>query len=59
MLARRTLHLNVSNTCNACCVYCFAHQGNYGKIDAIMNESTAVGAIDFYMKKVPLTETVI
>jgi len=47
------LYLNISNTCNAKCIYCFAHQGNYGKEDAIMDSKIAIQAVDFFMEKVP------
>lgn len=47
------LYLCISNTCNARCIYCFAHQGNYGKKEIIMDPDTAHKAIDFFMNKTP------
>jgi uncharacterized protein len=50
---RRGLFLNVANTCNAMCSYCFAHQGDYGKERAIMSSKTACDAVDFFLNKTP------
>lgn len=50
---RYGLFLGVSNSCNAMCSYCFASQGDYGKKRGLMDKSTAVKSIDFFMKKVP------
>ena len=47
------LFLLVSNTCNAHCVYCFASQGNYGKVEGIMSSDIAYRTIDAFMEKVP------
>lgn len=38
--------LNISNTCNYKCTYCYANHGNYGKIDAFMDLSTLKSVID-------------
>lgn len=43
-----SLYLNVANMCNAACIYCFANQGNYGKADNLMRETTALEAIDYF-----------
>lgn len=48
-----SLYLNVANMCNAACIYCFANQGNYGKADNLMRETTALEAIDYFFDKVP------
>ena len=48
-----SMYLCISNTCNARCIYCFAHQGNYGKKDMIMDCDTAYRAVDYMMEKVP------
>lgn len=43
-----TIYLNISNTCNAECVYCFANQGNYGKADNLMNCNTMIQSVDYF-----------
>lgn len=43
-----TIYLNIANTCNAECVYCFAHQGNYGKEDSLMDCNTMIQSIDYF-----------
>ncbi|MCK4260552.1 MAG: radical SAM protein [Halanaerobiales bacterium] len=35
------IQIKVSNTCNLKCTYCYANQGNYGKEDSIMSQTTA------------------
>lgn len=50
---RYGLFLCVSNACNAKCVYCFAGQGNYGKVEGIMDFETSRKAIDFFMDEIP------
>lgn len=41
-----TLILNVANTCNMNCSYCFANHGEYASPKGIMSIPTAIGAID-------------
>lgn len=43
---RYGLFLNVSNLCNTRCIYCFAHQGNYGNENALMNFNIAKQAVN-------------
>lgn len=50
---RYGLFLNVANTCNAMCSYCFAGQGTYGKDICYMDEKTSKRSMDFFMSKVP------
>lgn len=47
------LFLCVSNSCNAKCSYCFAHQGDYGRDRGFMPAKMAYKAIDCFMSKVP------
>lgn len=39
------LTLNVANTCNLCCSYCYAHGGNYNSQNTLMSEDTAIRAV--------------
>ena len=41
-----SLTLNISNTCNMKCAYCFANYGNYHSQDKIMSIETACRAVD-------------
>ena len=52
-----SLFLCISNTCNARCTYCFAHQGDYGKSRGIMHGDTAYSSIDYFMNYVPESAT--
>ncbi|MDO5716649.1 MAG: 4Fe-4S cluster-binding domain-containing protein [Tissierellia bacterium] len=47
---RRGLFLNIANTCNMRCTYCFANQGNYGKKPGIMDSGTARKAVDYFIR---------
>lgn len=41
------LTLNVSNTCNMACKYCYANGGTYYTSGKLMNKNTALNAINF------------
>lgn len=43
-----TLILNVSNTCNMKCSYCFANHGTYASKAGLMSEKTALDAVEIY-----------
>ena len=45
------LVLNVTNTCNLNCKYCYADGGNYSSLDGMMNIETARAAIDLFYSK--------
>lgn len=49
----RTIKLNISNTCNMACKYCYANEGNYGVKDAMMTVEVAQDICDFIIKKFP------
>jgi len=38
----RRLSINVSNTCNLACEYCYASKGNYGKIDSSLTTEEVI-----------------
>ena len=46
-LTLKSLCLNVAHSCNFGCIYCFAHQGNYGEKDSLMSWDVAKRSIDF------------
>lgn len=48
--AEHSIHavkIHVSNTCNLRCKYCYAHGGNYGKKDSLMDKQTAEKVVHF------------
>lgn len=47
------LFLNVANTCNMACTYCFASQGDYGRTKGLMSKKIARKAIDVFLSTVP------
>jgi uncharacterized protein len=47
-LALDKLVLNVSNTCNLHCKYCYAAGGTYGEDRAFMDKHTATAAINYF-----------
>lgn len=48
-----SLFLNVANSCNCACVYCFANQGDYGKSKGVMNVEVAIKSVDTFLKNLP------
>lgn len=52
------LFLNVANSCNLCCAYCFASQGTYNKARGLMSFDTAKNAIDFVFNKFNENKTI-
>lgn len=48
---RIKLTLNLANTCNMRCKYCYAHGGVYKSEESIMTKETAQAAVDFFMHK--------
>lgn len=40
------LVLNISNSCNLKCIYCYAEGGTYGSVSSFMNEKTALATVD-------------
>lgn len=51
-----TIALNVINSCNLTCDYCFARQGNYDNPGQIMSFETAKKAIDLVVESVKSNE---
>lgn len=45
----RKLILNISNSCNLQCEYCYANGGNYHSKDSLMDSATAKDAIDKFI----------
>ena len=45
----RKLILNISNSCNLQCEYCYANGGNYHSKDGLMDSATAKDAIDKFI----------
>lgn len=45
------LTLNLANTCNMRCKYCYAHGGVYESEESIMSKETAKAAVDFFLDK--------
>lgn len=45
------LTLNLANTCNMRCKYCYAHGGVYESEETVMTKETAKAAIDFFYAK--------
>ena len=48
-----TIKINVSNTCNMACKYCYANEGNYGEKDCIMSIDTAKDICFFIEENFP------
>jgi uncharacterized protein len=44
------LAINVSNTCNMSCEYCYANEGTYYSEDSLMSESTALNTVNFFIR---------
>lgn len=47
----RSLCLNISHDCNLRCEYCFASSGQFGGKRMLMDESTAVKAVDWLLER--------
>lgn len=45
------LTLNLANTCNMRCKYCYAHGGVYESEESVMTKETAKKAVDFFFDK--------
>lgn len=50
--------IHVSNTCNLCCKYCYANEGNYNGADAIMDNDQALKICKFIKKNIPYIKTI-
>lgn len=50
------LTLNVSNTCNMACKYCYANAGNYYTCGILMDKDTALNAVNFLSKRFSVIE---
>lgn len=48
----RSVALNLTNSCNLCCDYCFADQGDYDVPGAVMSFDIAVKSIDLVLDSV-------
>jgi uncharacterized protein len=46
-----SLSINVSQTCNMTCDYCYANQGTYGEDSKIMDINTAFGVLNYLICK--------
>ena len=46
-----TISLNVAQTCNLRCSYCYAKDGTFGSEKKLMDEKTAFKAVDFFTPK--------
>ncbi|GEM_PF-1440634 len=49
----KSIRINVSNTCNLKCTYCYANQGNYNNEDAVMDINTAEKICNYISTKFP------
>lgn len=47
------LVINISNTCNMNCTYCYAHGGNYHSKDSVMSKETLLRTLDIMYKFYP------
>lgn len=47
----KTISLNVAQSCNLRCLYCYAGDGSYGSSKQFMDDSTAFKIIDFFVDK--------
>jgi len=45
------LTLNLANTCNMRCKYCYAHGGVYESEESVMTQETAKAAVDFFFSR--------
>lgn len=53
-LTLRTIALNLTNTCNFACAYCFADHGRYDNPGLRMSRETAIRAVDFLFKNISM-----
>lgn len=52
------LTLNLANTCNMRCKYCYAHGGVYKSEESVMSKETAKAAVDFFYDKFKTISTI-
>jgi len=58
---RKRLHrlsLNISNTCNMACKYCYANKGCYYTAGMMMSKKTALNAVNFAIRKFSIIDHV-
>ncbi|MFH2057698.1 MAG: radical SAM protein [Pseudomonadota bacterium] len=58
---RKRLHrlsLNISNTCNMACKYCYANKGRYYTTGMMMTKKTALNAVNFAIRKFSIIDHV-
>jgi uncharacterized protein len=46
----RAISLAIAQSCNLSCLYCYAQQGSFGEEAKVMDQVTALGAIDLLLK---------
>ncbi|WP_346871324.1 radical SAM/SPASM domain-containing protein [Clostridium sp. UBA5119] len=54
----KSIRINVSNTCNLNCTYCYANQGNYHNEDGVMTIDTAEKICNYITTKFPKADEI-